>query len=61
MGERRYVALCPHCGNERKLSRGVVLSGKIPVCDADNCGRYMNVHSLDPRPPAPPRPTQISR
>lgn len=60
MSERRYVALCPNCGNERKLSRGVVLSGKIPVCDATGCGHYMAVHSLDPRPPAPPRPKEIA-
>lgn len=49
--KRRYLALCPNCGNERELSRMVVATGKIPVCDTDNCGRYMNVYPLDPRSP----------
>lgn len=57
MSERRYVALCGNCGDERKLSRGVVLTGKIPVCQS--CEHYMDVHSLDPRPPAPPRPCEV--
>lgn len=57
MSERRYLALCPHCGDERKLSRGVVLTGKIPVCQS--CNHYMNVHSLDPRPPAPVKPREV--
>lgn len=49
---KRYFALCPGCGNERELSRAVVDSGHVPLCDG--CGRGMDVFTRDPKPKRQP-------